>query len=101
MNFYCSDIHLTPNNIHLDSVSSGQLNFSWSPLDSNCPGTVYHINATQCGQCPSSTNKTFVSCIAVNTSDDACLFTVQSEVCGHTSSSHGELLMVVLKGNII
>ena len=94
-------MHPPPSNIHLDSVSSRQLNFGWSLIDGNCPGIVYHINATQCGQCPSSTNETFISCIAENTNDDICLFTVQSEVCGHISSSHGELVKVILKGNDI
>ena len=66
-------------------VTSNAVTFSWSVVAPNCPTVHYNILASNCGSCPTTTNRTTVTCTDVPTSGGVCAFAVQTVVCGNNS----------------
>ena len=99
-NLYPVDPYPPPNNILLTGANMTQLNFSWSPVDIYCPNISYNINITNnCGECPSSTEDTSISCTTAMGGYDTCFLTIQSEVCGHIVGYNSHPVEVIRKGN--
>ena len=66
---------------------AGQFMFSWSPVSSNCSTVHFSINASNCGNCPTTTNHTNVTRTDVPTSGGVCSFAIQILVCGGSYNS--------------
>ena len=68
-------------NIEHVYLRQGSLTFKWNSLDGNNSATSYNILASNCGNCPTTTNHTNVTCTDVPTNDGVCNFTIQILVC--------------------
>ena len=92
-----------PDHVHLSSVGTRSLVFSWNPVNSTCSChvLVYNIASSNCGICPTNTTGTSVTCVRVPIDGIECMFQVQTTV---YSNIHGPLSMsvsVVFKGECI
>ena len=96
--------HSPPDNVHLSSVDSRSLTFSWNPVNSSChTALAYGIASRSCGICPNITTDTFATCVNVPVDGSVCLFQVQTTVC---NDNHGPLSLstsvtVTLTGDFI
>ena len=61
-----------PNNVTLSMVNSSHLTFTWNSVSPNCQAVHYKINATNCGQCPSSTSCSVTCPIYTDTNSVSC-----------------------------
>ena len=82
---------------------SGELTFSWSrnTISIDCAAMIhYNILASNCGNCPTTTNHTNVTCTGVPTSGNLCMFALETVVCGHIIRHRSETLTIqtTLKG---
>ena len=82
--------------ISLVNVVSKQLIFGWSPIALECPDIHYKINASNCGNCPTTTNHTTVTCTNVPTNGNTCTFAVQTIVCRNIFGNISEPVAVLL-----
>ena len=92
-----------PDNVHLSSVGSRTLTFSWNPVNSSCHALscMYSINSVNCGVCPTITIDTSAICVSVSVDGSVCLFQVQTTVC---NNNHGPLstgVPIVLLGELM
>lgn len=105
----CIEPLLPPENIHLASVNSTELIFSWNLADLNCPSLYYGIQSINCGNCPNETDESLVYCsnFTVSNSITICTFMVQTIICGNSDTplvgnlSSSESVAVNLTGIII
>lgn len=90
-----------PNNVRLHKVLPGELLFSWDPVNNHCESATYYlINASNCGNCPTtSINQTFVTC-DIHLIGDLCEFTVQTLICNFPGI-RGASVYASLKGIIL
>ena len=91
-----------PTIVRLVGVSSEQLVFNWTSVDSDCSTLNYNI-MSNCGSCinTTATTTTSVACsISVNVTDSItqCSFGVQSVVCGNVSGVPSTPLDMTLQG---
>jgi hypothetical protein len=75
--------------------------FNWNPISTHCPAIQYKIIASNCGNCPTITNHTTVTCTNVPIDGSMCTFAVQSVVCGNVSGNMSDVFHGVLKGIIL
>ena len=92
-----------PDDVHFGWFERNQLIFVWSEVTttSQCPYIQYVITAINCGICPNTTTITTITCTLVNTSisaNQACMFAVQTEVCGYILGERSEYVTVNLHG---
>ena len=81
--------HPPPENVHLSSVDSKSLTFSWNPvINSSCQALSYSITSRNCGICPTTSTGVSVTCVSVPVDGSVCLFQVQTIVC---HNNHGPL----------
>ena len=71
-----------------------QLPFSWSPVATDCHAIHYNILASNCGNCPTTTNHTTVTCTDVPNNDNVCNFAVQTVVCGIITSNFSDPISI-------
>ena len=93
-----------PMDVKLLSVGESHLNFSWSDaVRPSCPALYYKINTTNCGVCPTTTNKTDVQCTGFNVSTERqmCQLSVQTVVCDHLTGSRSNEITVILQRKYI
>ena len=70
------------------STDSDLITFKWSQMPLDCRIIHYKILASNCGNCPSTTTSTAVTCIGAQTDGGVCRFAVQTVVCGDSSKSN-------------
>ena len=59
------------------------------------PDTLhYNILALNCGSCPTTTNHTTLTCTDVPTDGSACVFSVQTVVCGNLAGNFSDMINV-------
>jgi hypothetical protein len=99
MNNYCIGPVLSPKGISLRyyvDLHSQQLTFTWSPIASDCPAIHYNILASNCGDCPTTTNYTNVTCNNVPTDGNTCIFAVQTVFCTNITSNQSNSVTIDL-----
>lgn len=71
-----------PSNLHVSHIDIGliQLTFTWSPVSRNYTHS-YNIQASNCGNCPTSTNHTYATCKNVPTNGNTCIFAIWTVIC--------------------
>ena len=90
-----------PDNIHLSSVDSKTLTFSWNPVTNNsCHALSYSITSRDCGACPTITHDTFATCVNVPVDDSVCLFQVQTTVCNNNHGPLSSSVPITLTGEV-
>jgi hypothetical protein len=74
----------SPTDVQLVEASHTQISFNWSHISSHCPSLQYHIMASNCGDCPSTTTTNMATCTGNYTqltSDNPCSFALRTVVC--------------------
>ena len=89
-----------PNNVQLTNVQPGQITFNWTSVDTLCDSVSYNIIASNCGQCPSTTNNTTATCTDVVASGQVCTFIIQAVVCGTITGSQASPTTVIMEGEL-
>ena len=74
--------------------------FAWDTVLTNCIAVYYRVitSNSSCGQCPTTTSNTFITCTNPNTSGDTCRFSVQPVVCGNIHGNESKPLYVSPRG---
>ena len=92
----------SPIRLHLNKVDfqSNQLTFNWNPVAPDCQAVEYHILASNCGSCPTTTNYTSVTCTDV-TSDGMCIFFVETVVCGSVATNQNDTLNITINRSVM
>ena len=89
-----------PNNVHVSVANfvSGELTFTWSSVLPHCSSISYNISASNCGNCPTNTTKTTVTCTDAPTwsNDTLCTFAVQTILCGTIVGNSSEQVTVTI-----
>lgn len=101
-----ADSVLSLDNVHLAEVRRGQFRFKWftdnTTNKSMCP-TEYIVESSNCGDCPSVTTKTHVTCniSTINQGSRLCTFSLQSRLCGNIYGNTNATYIVTAlqKGN--
>ena len=74
-----------PTDVKLVEANHTYLKFTWNHVSSHCPSIQYHIEASNCGECPVTTRRNMVTCNGnysqLMHDDHSCLFTVGTVVC--------------------
>ena len=85
-----------PNALHIRAANfaSKELTFSWSPVAPDCPAVHYNILASNCGNCPTFTSHTNVTCTDVPTDGSNCTFAVQTVACGNLTGNVSEPISI-------
>ena len=78
---------------------SKQIKFRWTPIATECPDIHYVINASNCGNCPTTTNHTTVTCTDVPSDGNICTFALKTQVCSDVFGKMSEPVFVVLGDN--
>ena len=91
---YLAPITQVPNDVQLTRVDTGQLTFTWTPVNSNCP-SINYMATLDCGTC-SIPMGTTVNCSGLQL-PGVCSFTVQTMVCGQVGAP-SDPLTVTLRG---
>ena len=76
-----------PTDVQLVEMNDTHLGFNWSHVSTGCSSLQYHIMASNCGECPSTTTTNMVTCTGNYTqltSDHLCSFAVRTAVCNGT-----------------
>ena len=81
-------------------LSSNQLTFSWSPVDTDCSTIHYGISASNCGNCPTNTTHTTATCTGVPADGGECTFAVQPVACGSIAGDKSEKINVTLANTV-
>ena len=89
-----------PNDVRLINVQPGQITFNWTSADALCDSVSYNIIASNCGQCPPTTNNTTATCTYVVASGQVCTFIVQAVVCGTITGSQASPTTVIMEGEL-
>ena len=80
--------------------SKRAIHFTWIPFNiSTCPTIPYRILAANCGNCPTATNYTNVTCTDVPVNNAYCSFALIPTICGGATPSLSVLIDVELNGN--
>ena len=83
----------SPGNVELANASPEGVIFTWNPIAPVCPSIQYHINASNCGKCPTETTATLAFCnLQLSTERRICEFSVQSITCGTVGNQSNPLL---------
>ena len=70
-----------PTNISwMTDCPESSLFFNWSQTISHCSPLWYFITTSNCGNCPATTIHNNISCTDAQINNNACQFTIQSEV---------------------
>lgn len=95
-----------PTNVQLVDISSEQLIFNWTAVDSNCSTLQYNIIASSCGVCAdnniilmNSTASSVTCFISLSVNMMRCSFGIQSVICTDVSGNLSTPLIVTPKGN--
>ena len=86
----------SPDKLQISNVdiSPRQLIFEWSPVVPDCHAIQYDILASNCGSCPTTTNRTNATCTDVPTTNSSlCTFAVQT-VCGNVTGNASDPIRV-------
>ena len=78
---------------------SKQIIFTWSPI-SQCPDIHYNILASNCGNCPTISNHTNVTCTDVPIDSSVCLLAVQTVICENITGNVSDTIRIALKGSM-
>ena len=92
-------ISAPPSYIYISHIDIGliQLTFTWSPVAPDCPAIHYNILATNCGSCPTTTNRTAVTCTDVPTNEGGmCTFAVRTVVCGNITGNKSDTISILV-----
>ena len=84
-----TDPYPPPEGIRLAKATTSGLVFKWNQTQNTCPSLSYNIIVSEnCGQCPNSTNGTFVNCsnFSISSLVTLCDFAVQSVICGNSGA---------------
>ena len=76
-----------PTDVKLVETNHTHFRFTWSHVSSCCPSIQYHIVASNCGECPTTTHSNMVTCsgnYTPLTGDHPCSFAVGTAVCNDT-----------------
>ena len=76
-----------PTDVQLVEANHTKIRFNWSHVSTHCPSLQYHIMASNCGECPSTTTTNMVTCTGNYTqltSDCPCSIPVRTAVCNGT-----------------
>ena len=89
--------------VHIESIDSNRLVFTWSSVNLKCLYIQYIITSTNCGACPKVTNTTSVSClpstnILCELENCTCMFAVQTEICGSILQNSSDYVILNLYG---
>ena len=95
---YFADPYPPPDTIYLMEANSSQLNFQWSSVAPLCEAIHYHINASNCGHCPSVTDDTTVTCSGFSLDNQVCLLAVRTVVCDNITGDESSRVQVILRG---
>ena len=95
-----ADGYPPPSFVHISDLNRSHLIFSWRAPVRNCPSLSYKILATNCGDCPSSTNTTNTSCMIGTVTEIECIFTLKTIVCGNILSNESYSLKVSFRGKL-
>ena len=90
-----------PYDVQLIGIASEGLTFNWTSIDPTCSDVSYRISASGCGNCPSSTNSTTITCSGIeqlSEDNQTCILSVRSVVCGDIVSNFSDPLNVSLQG---
>ena len=94
-----------PNVIYASLVDtiSRKITFNWSPVAPNCPAIHYNINTSNCGNCPTTTNHTTVTCTDIpDTADNAtCTFAIQAVTCEIIIGKLSNPIVVLLETSMV
>ena len=90
-----------PNDIRLIQVQPGQLTFNWTSIDAQCDSVSYSIISSNCGQCPSTTSSTNITCRDSVASGQVCSLIVQAVVCGNITGNQSSPTSVIMKGVLL
>ena len=93
-NYNYVDEYPPPEKLTLSLVNLGlkQIAFTWSPVAPNCHTIHYNILASNCGNCPTNTTETTVTCTDVPTDRSMCSFGVQTVIRGNITGNVSEHL---------
>ena len=67
--------------------------FIWNTYSPDCPAIHYNILASNCGNCPNTTNHTTAICTGVPTDNSMCTFAVQTVACGNITGESNQVLL--------
>ena len=89
-----------PNDVQISYIGYRKLIFSWNSVLPTCQALYYKINATNCGECPNTTDSTSVTCKLPPKSNlqQTCMFKVKTMVCGNISGVSSDPIFVTIKG---
>ena len=79
----------------------GQITFDWSPVAPNCSAIHYNILALNCGNCPTVTANTTITCVDVPTDGSVCTFALETVICGNITGSKSDPVYVQQNGSLI
>ena len=86
-----------PGKVYISNAdfSSRELRFNWSPVaPAECPTVQYNILASNCGNCPTTTNHTTVTCIDIPMNGSVCKFSVETVVCGNVVGNESDPVII-------
>ena len=79
--FFCTSIaDESPRDLRLTRVDTGQLTFTWTPVNSNCP-SINYMATLNCGDCSVAIGTTTTICSGLQL-PNVCSFTVTTMACG-------------------
>ena len=93
-----------PMNVQLHGITSEQLTFNWTSVDSSCSRRLSHYRAvSDCGTCPNRVDKmaTSATCSIAFTDVVLCSFSIQSVICANLAGNLSPPLNVTLKGTSV
>ena len=93
---FFTDHYPPPSGVHLESVESNQLLFTWNKVTTQCPSIRYIISSKNCGICPKNTTNTSIICSIFPHTRGKCMFAVQTEICRSVVGERSEYILVNL-----
>lgn len=99
--FNYADYYPPPSGVHLESVQSNQLLFTWNEVNAQCSSVRYIITAKNCGVCPRNTTNTSIICSISPQTRGECMFAVQTEICRSLIGERSKYVIVNLYGKYL
>ena len=84
--------------LHIRKIGfhSNLLTFHWKRTATDCSTVHYNINSSNCGSCPTATNRTSVTCTNIPTNGGECVFAVSTVVCENIIKNQSGKINVTL-----